>query len=206
MARRSVQGIETACKNMQALIRDLLDVARIEGGGLPLQGQIREVPEVSAEVLEAMRPLAQAQGVELDLRAEYDSASKGLAAWLDPHRFQQILSNLLGNAIKFSPVGTRVLVRVRRSARDVLVEVKDEGPGIATHQTALLFERFRQAGPGDASRGTGLGLYIARNLVEAHGGRIGVSSVLGRGSTFWFTLPLRKSRESDRAASDRLTS
>jgi signal transduction histidine kinase len=200
---RSVQGIETACSTMQSLISDLLDVARIEAGVLPLQGEIREIPELSAEVIEGFRPIAQSRAVELELLSEYGRGVRSLASWVDPNRYQQILGNLVSNAIKFSPPNSRVRVEVSAVEKEVLVQVSDEGPGIPDQVLPVIFERFRQASGRDAQRGTGLGLYIARNLVAAHGGLIGVKSVLGRGSTFWFTLPMRKARAQD---SQRLTS
>jgi signal transduction histidine kinase len=192
---RSIQGIETACCNMQALISDLLDVARMEAGGLPLQGDIHEISKIAVTAIDAVRPIAQAKGVRIELRS-----GEQLSSWVDPHRLQQILANLIGNAIKFSPPGSTISLKIARAGAEVRVEVADQGRGIPDQQLPFLFERFRQASTGDAARGTGLGLYIARNLVEAHGGRIGVRSVVGQGSTFWFSLPLKGKREGGRAA------
>jgi signal transduction histidine kinase len=109
-------------------------------------------------------------------------------------RIAQVLTNLLTNAYKYSPANAAVWLRLRRSRGEVRVEVTDEGPGIPPEEQPYIFERFYRV-PGikaqqGAGGGLGLGLYLCFHLVQSHGGRIGVDSEVGRGSTFWFTLPL----------------
>jgi two-component system phosphate regulon sensor histidine kinase PhoR len=112
----------------------------------------------------------------------------------DPNRMEQVLNNLVGNAVKFSPQGGAVVIRVGREGEFVRVSVTDQGPGIPAGEIPALFKPFYRGSaplpPGE--RSSGLGLSIARRIVEEHGGAIGVESVVGHGSTFWFTLPERR--------------
>ncbi len=113
---------------------------------------------------------------------------------------QQVLTNLVSNAIKFSPKGSAVRVSISRAKTgDLVVSVQDQGPGIASEDQQLIFEKFRQGATAanPLVKGTGLGLAIAKALVAEHGGSIGVESAIGKGSSFWFTLP--KWRESELA-------
>ena len=128
-----------------------------------------------------LRPLAAEKGIDLVARAIPGDVS------CDRGRVQQVLSNLVGNAIKFSPPGGRVTMAARQDGPRVRFEVVDTGPGIAAADQVKLFDRFWQSDRGDR-RGIGLGLSIAKGLVEAHGGQIGVESTVGAGSTFWFTI------------------
>lgn len=110
---------------------------------------------------------------------------------MDPQRMEQVLSNLIGNALKFTPEGGRIVVRARVEEDHLLCEVEDTGEGIDPEDIPKLFRRFSQLASGTDKRGgTGLGLSISKAIVEAHHGQIGVRSQPGRGSTFWFTLPL----------------
>jgi signal transduction histidine kinase len=118
-----------------------------------------------------------------------DVAAEPLVAWLDHDRILQVLSNLIGNAIKFTPEGGRITLAARKLDRAVEVSVKDNGPGIAEEDQRKLFEKFSQLALGSRS-GIGLGLFIAKWIVEGHGGRIGVTSEVGKGSTFSFVLPI----------------
>ncbi len=108
----------------------------------------------------------------------------------DPDRLERILMNLLTNALKYSALETEVLLRAEKTDGEVTVSVTDYGMGIPPEDLPHIFERFYQPTAGRKAGGLGLGLYISKMLVEAHGGRVGVESELGRGSTFWFTLPL----------------
>jgi signal transduction histidine kinase len=107
----------------------------------------------------------------------------------DQHRLQQVLSNLLGNAVRFTPHGGEVVLAVRYSEAAVRFSVKDTGPGVAADDVPRLFERYWQA-PRLLRAGSGLGLYIAKGIVDAHGGEIGVESEPGKGAEFWFTVPV----------------
>lgn len=107
----------------------------------------------------------------------------------DQHRLQQVLSNLLGNAVRFTPHGGEVVLAVRHAEAAVRFSVKDTGPGVAPDDVPRLFERYWQA-PRLLRAGSGLGLYIAKGIVDAHGGEIGVESEPGKGAEFWFTVPV----------------
>jgi len=113
---------------------------------------------------------------------------------VDPDRLELVLGNLVGNGVKHTPAGGEVEVRVSREGTRVRFEVRDTGEGIAPEQQARIFEKFYRA-PGAPAGGAGLGLSIARDIVQAHGGELGVVSAPGQGSTFWFTLPQRAAAE-----------
>lgn len=182
--RRASEVIARAATRMTRLIQDLLDVTRMEAGRL----SVEQVPVSTADVLkdsmDAHEPLAAAG--ELSLR--FDVAQGLPAVWADRDRLLQVLENLLGNAIKFTRVGGRVTVRAAPREGEVLFQVADTGVGLSAEDLPHVFDRFWQARKG-GRRGAGLGLPIAKGLVEAHGGRIWVESALGQGTTFSFTIP-----------------
>jgi signal transduction histidine kinase len=178
--------INQESRQLSALVDNLLDVSRIETGRLFLQ----PVPvDLCAAIDEVLAPLAAS--------APYHTLSANLArdagrAQADPEKLRQILMNLIGNAIKYSPNGGRIGVTARRGPGDrVSVAVSDEGVGIPPEYRERIFDRFQRVDSSEtrAIRGTGLGLYIVRHLVELHGGTIEVESEPGRGTTFRFTLP-----------------
>ncbi|MDQ3997322.1 MAG: ATP-binding protein [Gemmatimonadota bacterium] len=173
-----------ATERMNRLIHDLLDVKRIEQGRLAVDPRPETMGAIIRDAVDMLRPLAEAQGLELASEIP-DDLPKVLA---DPPRVQQVLSNLVGNAIKFTPRGGRITLRARLDSAEVRLAVIDTGPGIPPDQLPHVFGRFWQARTSDA-RGIGLGLAIARGIVEAHRGRIWVESRPGEGSTFYFTLP-----------------
>jgi PAS domain S-box-containing protein len=179
-----LRTIQQLTEQMDRLIQDLLDLRRLEVGALPLQPTPLVARSALEAVIEALGPVA----AENDVRLEILGSPTELQVNADPDRLQQVLSNLVGNAIKFSPAGASVTLRTEAGNGEVVFAVADRGPGIAAHHLPHLFERFWQA-EGERRRGAGLGLTIARGIVEAHGGRIRVESVVGEGSTFFFTLP-----------------
>jgi light-regulated signal transduction histidine kinase (bacteriophytochrome) len=179
----AAERMQRAAERMATLIRDLLDVAKIEAGRFQLQIRAESVAEIVSENLLIMEPLATAKQISLQ---EEVVASGMIRA--DRERVFQILSNLLGNAVKFTPSGGIVKMRVERSGDDVLFTVADTGPGIREGDAPHVFERYWHRRRG-AQDGTGLGLFIAKGLVEAHGGRIWVDSSAGNGARFMFTLP-----------------
>lgn len=185
--RKSVQGlekIERFTARMNRLIGDLIDVASIEAGKLLVTPVMQDVSVLVRESSEAFQPLASAQGLSLDVEIR----GEVLMAAFDHERALQILANLLSNAIKFTPAGGRISIRAETLGPEVHCSVADTGSGIPSDQLNAVFERFWQSQSGDR-RGLGLGLYISKCLVEAHGGRIWVESQPGAGSTFTFTLP-----------------
>ncbi len=183
LEQKQLAIMRRATDRMSRLIQDLLDVKRIEQGRMTVDPRPQAISAIVSEAVDMLRPLAEAQS--LTLTAEIpDGLPKILA---DPPRIQQVLSNLVGNAIKFTPRGGRITLRARPEAGEVCFVVADTGPGIPADQLPHIFGRFWQARSAD-KRGIGLGLAIARGIVEAHRGRIWVESEVGRGSSFYFTV------------------
>ncbi|WPB80176.1 ATP-binding protein [Archangium violaceum] len=177
--------IVSSARRMNRLIDDLLDVARMEAGQLSINPSPQPTETLLHAALEAARPQAQAGQVHLGL--EVRGALPSVLA--DRDRLLQLFSNLLGNALKFTPPGGKVSVGAGVQEGQLRFFVRDTGPGIAPETLTRVFERFWQGDRKDR-RGAGLGLSIAQGLVEAHGGKIWVESELGRGSTFFFTVPV----------------
>jgi signal transduction histidine kinase len=171
-------------RQMNRLIADLLDTVRLQAGRLSLNIEDVLIADVTQQSEDTFRPLADAQ--KIGLRAEWPNDRTAVRA--DPLRLSQVLGNLIGNALKFTPAGGTVTLRVQREKQYVLFRVEDTGQGIAPDQVGRVFQDFWQARKGDG-RGIGLGLAIAKALVEAQGGTIAVESALGKGTTFSFTLP-----------------
>jgi PAS domain S-box-containing protein len=192
MARRAPEGrdkqidaILCTSKRMNQLIDDLLQAATIEAGTFVVEPQQQKVASIVEDAMHALAPLAAAQSVHLEREV-----SEGLPPMLgDRRRIVQVLSNLIGNAIKFTPGGGSIRVRAWAQASDIRFAVTDDGPGIPEKELAHVFERYAK-GQSPAPDGVGLGLYIARGIVEAHGGRIWVESAIGCGATFYFTIPI----------------
>jgi PAS domain S-box-containing protein len=185
-ARAAAQRIHRAVGRADRLIEDLLDVTRIERNG----GLVIDAKPVAVEklVLDAVEVLA-ASAAESAVSLEVDVGSSRAMAWADEARVLQVLSNLVANALKFTPRGGHVLIAVERHDHELHFAVTDTGAGIPHDQLSNLFDRFWQAKKTDR-RGAGLGLAIAKGIIEAHGGRIWAKSEVGRGSAFMFTLPL----------------
>ncbi|QSQ12469.1 ATP-binding protein [Myxococcus landrumensis] len=177
--------IQDATDRMSRLISDLLDWGRLEAGGLPLDLGEHSMTALLTEATESIRPLAEAKGLHLYTQPPEDD----VRVRCDRTRVLQVLGNLMGNAVKFTPSGGDL--EVGASVRDglVCIHVRDTGDGIAAEALPHIFDRYWQARDA-TSRGTGLGLAIAKGLVEAHGGHIHARSTRGEGSTFAFTLPL----------------
>jgi PAS domain S-box-containing protein len=186
MERKQLEIMRRAAERMKRLISDLLDAKRIESGGLTVDPRPEEVTTVVGDALEMLRPLASSSSLQLDA-----AVPDGLPrVMVDPARVQQVLSNLVGNAIKFTPAGGSITVRAELAQDgEVCLAVVDTGPGIPTEQLPHIFGRFWQGKRTDR-RGVGLGLAIAKAIVEAHRGRIWVESHVGAGTSFYFTVPV----------------
>jgi signal transduction histidine kinase/DNA-binding response OmpR family regulator len=189
--RRTIELILRASTSMSRLIEDLLEVQRMETQGINFELFEIELGSVVRQAIHMLQPLAHARRVEL--RAAESPATRVVA---DPARLHQVISNLVGNAIKFTPEGGRIEIGVEVVNGEAVVRVGDSGPGIAADELPHIFSRYWQARAGDR-RGLGLGLAIARGIVDAHGGRIWVESAPGSGSTFRFTVPLSHQDTSD---------
>ena len=184
-ALRWVGVIERNGRRMAAMIRDLLDFESLRGQGLSVQPAEHEIGQLLGETLEMMH--AQAAEKSLQLVGETPASAR---AWCDRERTLQVLSNLLGNAVKFTPEGGTITMGADVLSTEVRFFVRDTGPGIPKDDLLHVFDRYWQAKRSDR-RGIGLGLPICKGLVEAQGGKLWVESEIGRGTTFFFTLPRR---------------
>ncbi|RPI97872.1 MAG: GAF domain-containing protein [Chloroflexi bacterium] len=175
-------------RHMLNLIESLLDVTLIESGKLELLPQSIPLKRFLSKILDHHARLAAPKGSEIRLEAALDETHTVNA---DPLRLRQVLDNLLSNAVKYSPARSTIWLFVERQPGIWCFRVQDEGPGIQPDERERLFRAFERlsARPTGGERSTGLGLAIARRVVEAHGGEIGVDSEPGHGATFWFTLP-----------------
>ena len=186
-ARNAVEIAQRSIQRLVTLVNDILDVERIEQGRLSLQIGSYPLAALLARSVEEVGPLALEAGITLDV-SHPPGEIEG-----DADRLVQVVVNLLSNALKFSPRGSTVRLRAWETPDGVEVQVEDRGRGIPASQHDAVFERFRQVEVSDAAgqRGAGLGLAIAKSIVEMHGGRIGVESQPGQGSIFWFRIPRR---------------
>ncbi|HEV2017601.1 MAG TPA: PAS domain S-box protein [Gemmatimonadaceae bacterium] len=182
--RRQQEIVRRAADRMNRMIQDLLDVKRMESGHLTIDVKPESADVLVNDTIEMLRPLASGSSIVM----EANVADNLPAVLADAARIQQVLSNLVGNAVKFTPRQGRITVSAERLDGEVRFAVIDTGPGIPPEQVPHIFGRFWQARSSD-HRGIGLGLAIAKGLVEAHRGRIWVESQVGLGSTFYFTLP-----------------
>jgi len=177
--------IQRSGERMNHLIQDLLSVTTIEAGRLSIAPRKVAVHELFREASEMLEPIAREKAIAFTVSVADDLP----AVRADPARMLQVISNLVGNAVKFTPAGGTITLSAIRADGRVQCSVADTGPGIPAAQIPRLFGKFWQAKRGDG-RGVGLGLAIARGIVEAHGGTIGVQSEEGRGSVFSFALPV----------------
>jgi signal transduction histidine kinase len=164
-----------------------LDYAQVEAGQLDLEREPFDLASLADEVVNRMQVRAHANDVTLTLATPPGGA---MGKW-DRRRIDQTITHLLDNALKFTPRGGRIEVEVSGAAAEVLVEVRDTGPGIAPEHLPHIFEKFYQADPilTRSHNGAGLGLSLCKSFVEAHGGYIGAMSEVGQGSRFWFSVP-----------------
>lgn len=192
--QKSLQGIDLATARLIDLAEDLLDVTRVQAGRLELQREPTDLVALARRVQARLQLMTQRHTLMLMTTLAH------LVVHADPRRIEQVLSNLIGNAIKYSPEGgdIEVTIRAENEAHEALLSVRDQGIGIPLHEQALVFGRFARAGNVQAYgiRGTGLGLYLCHELIEAHGGRIWFESVEGQGSTFFVALPLLSQADS----------
>ena len=166
------------------LIADLVDIASIDAGRLAMLPRPGDLQSLLCEAGDEFRPSAAAKNIELDV----DDGRAALPAAFDHARMFQVIGNLIANAIKFSPGGSRITLCVQRRGDHALCTVSDQGTGIPADQIEKVFERFVQVNVDQ--RGLGLGLFIAKQIVEAHGGRIWAESTLGQGTSVQFTIPI----------------
>jgi signal transduction histidine kinase/DNA-binding response OmpR family regulator len=183
--KRYIAHIHTGGKHLLSLINDILDLSKIEAGRMELANENLAVDAIFSEVLSVMRPLGDRKSHTLTQRVQ-----SAMVVRADATRLRQVLMNLLGNAIKFTPEGGFIELNAFNVRGDVRIEVRDSGPGIPPEEQKRIFEAFyRLRESGTHTEGTGLGLAITHRLVELHGGELTLESELGHGSCFYFTLP-----------------
>jgi signal transduction histidine kinase len=182
--RKDTEKIQSYAARMTRLIGDLVDVVSIEAGKLAVTPVQQDCAAVIDETMDTFRPIAAGKDISLS-----KMAGPSFQAYFDSDRLLQVLANLIGNSLKFTAPGGSVSVDVERVGDQVRFSVHDTGSGIPAGMLESIFERFWQVGEND-KRGLGLGLYISRCIVEAHGGRIWAESEEGKGSRFFFTIPL----------------
>jgi PAS domain S-box-containing protein len=191
-SRRATEALQRSARRMERLISDLVDGVSIEAGKFSIRKGFHTADEILHEALETVQPLATSKALELDV-----SIARCGRIVCDKGRIGQAMINLLNNAVHFTPKGKRIVVRCAAIDGELLVSVADEGPGIKPDQIRHVFDRFWQAEK-MAGGGMGLGLWIAKGIIEAHGGRIWVESTPGRGTTFSFSIPLREKGSASR--------
>jgi two-component system, OmpR family, sensor kinase len=184
--RQFLQVIASTSDYMARLVDDLLDVSRIESGQLVLDYAPVELAGWITRVVDLNRPFAARKQIEITCRLEDHPP----VALLDGQKLEQVLNNLIGNALKFSEPGTRVEVRLWSEAEVLFLSVHDHGPGISQEQMRQLFKPFQRGRKGSAGElSTGLGLVIVKRIIEGHGGRLSIDSEVGRGTVFTCALP-----------------
>ncbi len=183
--RAWTESIKRSVGVMERLIGDLLDFGSFEDGRLRVTADSHDIRDLLRHTVDAFQPVA--AGKHIGLAA--DLPDEPVIAVYDDYRIQQVMSNVIHNAIKFTPESGSIHIRVERSGSDCVIAVADTGIGIQQDELTTIFQRFRQLN-GTGRTGLGLGLYISMWIVEAHGGRIWAESRVGAGSTFYFTLPL----------------
>jgi hypothetical protein len=184
--RGFIEDIRQQAAGMLPLLNELLDATQLESSGLSLNRQSVDLAALLRDAVTRHRLLAEPKRTQVVLEAMPAGALPA-----DPARLRQVLDNLISNAVKFSPSGSTVRIRARRLETAWRVEVQDQRPGLTDEDREYLFQDFARSSARltGGEKSTGLGLAITRRVIEAHGGQIGVDSELGKGTTFWFTLP-----------------
>jgi PAS domain S-box-containing protein len=191
--KRLLQIATDSTERLVRLINDILDIERIESGKVKMERENCDLRDLINSAINIMQALADKAGVSLSIQNSNSSSNNlSIQLWADPDRIIQTLTNLFSNAIKFSEPGSTVYLMTELQKDQVLVTVQDTGRGIPEDKLESIFERFQQVDSSDSRNhdGTGLGLAICKSIVQQHGGKIWVKSVLGQGSSFYFTLPI----------------
>ena len=183
--RKDLELVDSRIGELVNLINDFLDIARSEGVGLSLAPQLIDLGALVSENLADFNEIAHLSEVKI----HFAEPKTPVDTFADPARIKQVITNLISNAVKFSPKGGQVLIEVAKRELDVEFTVSDAGRGIAEDKISELFQRYSRPATDAALPGTGLGLMIVREIVAAHAGTCGVKSSLGKGSRFWFRLP-----------------
>ncbi|WP_449245194.1 ATP-binding protein [Desulfobacca acetoxidans] len=180
------------CERLQNLVDDILNLVRLQSGKIELRRVVIRIFSIIKNIIDQHRLLAEEQG--LDLACVYPPFDEEVFA--DPERLELVFANLITNAIRHTPAGGSIEIRVLPEKEFLRIEVKDTGEGIPLEYQSQIFEKYFQVS-GSSWKGVGLGLALAKNIIAAHGGEIGLSSQPGQGSTFWFTLPRLENKPMD---------
>jgi signal transduction histidine kinase len=186
-AQQALPGLENAARRVQRLVNDLVDLARISAGRFEVQPAAVDLAAIIRQIAEQLQETTDQHRLIVDVPQTVPGE------W-DPARIRQVLTSLITNAIQYSPDGGEIRIAARLGEREVEISVADQGIGIAPEQMSRLFLPFSRLDPEPTTKDTGLGLYFAKAIVEAHGGRIWLQSRPGKGTTFFFALPLRPER------------
>lgn len=189
-AEKTLQSIRYQTERLQELVSDLLDVSRLQTGKLSFTKENFHINELVKETIEQLQATAKHHSLKL-------TAPPAIRVYADKFRIYQVVTNLITNAIKYSPGGTAITVRIRKQKNNAVISITDQGIGIAKDQHAKIFQRLYQV-VGSKEKtfpGLGMGLYISKEILKRHGGRIWVESEIGKGSTFFFRLPLAKKKQ-----------
>lgn len=184
--QKSVARIRRSAEFMTHLVMDLVDHASIESGKLKVELRPHDLVHIVKENVTKNTPLA----LDKELKVELSFGAEVMPVRVDSHRINQVLDNLIGNAIKFSPSRGVITITLYRDGKNCVAAIRDQGPGVVSSELATIFEPFRRGSEGKSGTGAGLGLAISRALIEAHCGKIWVESEVGRGSIFYLSLPL----------------
>ncbi|HEY5943887.1 MAG TPA: ATP-binding protein, partial [Kofleriaceae bacterium] len=168
---------------LDRLVQDLLDSCAIAAGELSLRRRPTDVRALLEHVVERAVPTRYRASVSLEARS-------AVTLMLDPLRIERVVSNLLQNAFKYAPRKSWIVIRLDVLGDHARVSVIDTGPGISSEEQTFIFDKYRRTARARSQEGNGLGLYVSRRIIEAHGGRMGVASVKGKGSQFFFDLPM----------------
>jgi signal transduction histidine kinase len=182
--REGIERIRRSAERMRRLTEDLLDFASIQAGRLAIKRKACDPASILAETVASFNAIAQEKGLHIESDAEANLPP----VYCDRDRIVQVLSNVVGNAVKVTPAGLDIVLRAEARGHEVVFAVSDTGPGIPEEQLQHIFERYWR-GSEPEYKGTGLGLAIAKGIVDAHGGRIWAESRPGHGATFFFTIP-----------------
>jgi light-regulated signal transduction histidine kinase (bacteriophytochrome) len=180
----AINIIQTVATRMNSMIGDLLDLSKIESGRFQISPQLHDASSLVHQAAQLLHTLAETKSIQLTTHAE-----EGVVLYADAERLFQVLSNLISNGVKFTPAGGSIEVFITRENNHACFSIKDSGVGISSEALEHIFDRYWHVKTGNPT-GTGLGLFISKGIVEAHGGRIWAVSSPGQGSTFHFTLPL----------------
>ncbi|MBX9951573.1 MAG: cell wall metabolism sensor histidine kinase WalK [Candidatus Obscuribacterales bacterium] len=194
--KESVEGAQDCCDRLITLVNDLLDLERMESGRMDLSLDSITLSEIIKPSVNMVANASKQKKIELILKTSLDPMVRA-----DKERIIQVLINLIANAVKFSPENSVIQISTECDERFAFVKVKDEGRGVPENMRSSIFERFKQVKKSDSKdrKGSGLGLAISKAIIELHGGQIGVDSEEGKGSTFFFSLPIADPKNSEQA-------